>query len=42
MFITFGEITQLFIKAALAKNNTSLLSLIIFMRQDQIILRNLS
>ena len=42
MYTTFGKITKSFIKATLAKNNTSVLSLIIFMRQDQIILRNLS
>ena len=30
MFTTFGEITQPFIKATLAKNNTSVLALIFF------------
>ena len=30
MFTTFGEITQLLIKATLVKNNTSVLALIMF------------
>ena len=30
MYTTFGEITQPFIKATLAKNNTSVLALIMF------------
>ena len=33
MYTTFGKITQPFIKATLAKNNTSVLVLILFMRK---------
>ena len=36
MFTTFGAITQPLIKATLAKNNTSVLALLIFIIQEQI------
>ena len=37
MYTTFDEITQPFNKATLSKNNTNVLALIFFIRQDQII-----
>ena len=42
MYATLGEITQRFIKATLLKTDTSVLALIMFMIQDQIILGKLS
>ena len=40
MYSTFCKITEPSIKAKLEKNNTSVLTLIMFMRQDHIILIN--
>ena len=41
MHTTFGEMIQPFIKATLAKNSKIVLALIIFRRQEQIILINI-